>query len=158
MNVSFSKLGIKIEFFVEKKLANMLVTDQTKWRQIRNEIVSKRIRSHKEAKFILNELKEQGIDIMRRAKTFNVKNGTINSTSHKYDSFDTVDEIDEFEHLDNIRGICDAIDENVLGTIENSTAYILTRYIVSNRTICSLSEIESHRKYPHVCEYGLFVF
>jgi hypothetical protein len=33
--------------------------------------------------------------------------------------------------------------------------YILTTYLVSDKIVCSLSDVESDIEYEHVCEYGL---
>lgn len=71
---------------------------------------------------------------------------------YEYDEIDSTDENDEFEQLQNIRGICDQIAWNALDN--NATVYVLTTYIVSDKTICSLSDVEPDNEYPHICEYG----
>ena len=72
---------------------------------------------------------------------------------YEYDDLDSPDESDEFERFADIHGICNQIHWNVLN--DNSTVYILTTYIVSDKIVCSLSNIEPYTKYPHVCEYGM---
>jgi hypothetical protein len=71
---------------------------------------------------------------------------------YEYDDLDSPGESDEFEQIDDIRGICGQIHWNALHN--NSTIYILTTYIISNKTICSLSDVEIDTEYNHVCEYG----
>ncbi|CAF4832309.1 unnamed protein product [Rotaria magnacalcarata] len=72
---------------------------------------------------------------------------------YEYDDLDSLDESDEFERIQDIRGICDQIAWNALD--DNSTAFILTTYIVSDKIICSLSDVEPDHEYPILCEYGL---
>jgi len=81
----------------------------------------------------------------------------INMEEYDYDELDSTDEADEFEQLDDIHGICDDVHWNVFDAIQNSTVYLLTKYNISNRVICSLSEVEPHLKYHHICEYGWFI-
>ncbi len=79
----------------------------------------------------------------------------MNSDEYEYDDLDLSDESDEFEQMENTSGICDEIHWNVLINDNNSTTFILTKYNMSNKIVCSLSDVEPHTKYPHVCEYGL---
>ncbi|UJR37331.1 hypothetical protein I4U23_030039 [Adineta vaga] len=74
---------------------------------------------------------------------------------YEYDDLDSPDESDLFEQIDDIRGICQKIDWNVHDDNSNSTVYILTTYIVSDQTVCSLSDVEIDTEYHHVCEYVL---
>lgn len=61
--------------------------------------------------------------------------------------------LDKFEQMENIQGICDQIDWNVLDP--SSTIHLLRISSVSNRTVCSLNTVQSDSKYQHICEYGL---
>ncbi|CAF4805664.1 unnamed protein product, partial [Rotaria socialis] len=70
---------------------------------------------------------------------------------YEYDDLDSLDESDEFEQIQDIRGICDQIAWNALD--DNSTTFILTTYIVSDKIICSLSDVEPDHEYPILCEY-----
>ena len=74
-------------------------------------------------------------------------------TDYNYDYFDSTDEIDPFEEIDDTRSICHQVDWNVL--YNHSNVFALTTYIVSEKTVCSLSDIEEDHEYHHVCEYGL---
>ena len=76
-----------------------------------------------------------------------------NDDEYEYDDLDSPDESDEFERLNDIRGICAQIDWNVFNN--NSNVYILTTYIVSDKIVCSLSDVEPNTQYHHVCEYGM---
>jgi hypothetical protein len=78
----------------------------------------------------------------------------IDNDEYEYDDLDSSDESDEFEQIENIRGICDDIHWNVLNNTNNSTVYILTKYNMSDKTVCSLSDVQPYTKYHHVCEYG----
>jgi hypothetical protein len=77
----------------------------------------------------------------------------IDNDEYEYEDLDSPDEIDEFEQIEDIRGICDRIYWNVEN--DNSTVYLLTTYIVLDKTACSFSDVEINTEYPHVCEYGL---
>ena len=80
-------------------------------------------------------------------------NVTNNNDEYEYDDLDSPDESDEFEQIEDIRGICDQIHWNVFNN--NSNVFILTTYIVSDKIVCSLSDVEPNTKYHHVCEYGM---
>jgi hypothetical protein len=82
----------------------------------------------------------------------------INNDEYEYDDLDSSDESDEFEQIENIRGFCNEIHWNVLNNNNNSTVYILTKYNMSNKTVCSLSDVEPQTKYHHVCEYGNLIY
>ncbi|CAF4414183.1 unnamed protein product [Rotaria sp. Silwood2] len=80
-------------------------------------------------------------------------NNNDDDDEYEYDDLDSSDESDEFEQIDDIHGICDHIAWNALD--DNSTVYILTTYIVSDKVVCSLSDVESDIEYHHICEYVL---
>lgn len=81
-----------------------------------------------------------------------------NSDEYEYDDLDSSDEIDEFEQIEDIDRICNDIHWNVLNDTNNATVFILTKYNMSDKIICSLSDVEPYIKYHHVCEYGLLFF
>ena len=78
------------------------------------------------------------------------------NNDYDYDYFDSTDEVDSFEEIDDTRSICHQIDWNVL--YNHSNVFVLTTYIVSEKTVCSLSDIVEDHEYHHVCEYGLSLF
>ncbi|CAF1098078.1 unnamed protein product [Rotaria sordida] len=80
-------------------------------------------------------------------------NDNADDEEYEYDDLDSSDESDEFEQIEDIRGICDQIAWNALDN--NSTVYILTTYIVSDKIVCSLSDVEPDIEYHHICEYVL---
>lgn len=73
---------------------------------------------------------------------------------YEYDDFNSSDEIDIFERIEDIHGICDDIHWNVLNETSNSTVFILTKYNVLDKTMCSLSDADPQTKYYYLCEYG----
>ncbi len=145
----------------------ILIDNQSQWGQIKNQLFVVRDKYQILAKNIVDRLNSAGIHISRRARKVPKSsqnyelNNTITTNSsivdeeYEYDNLDLSDESDEFEQMENTRGICDEIHWNVLINDNNSTTFILTKYNMSNKIVCSLSEIEPHTKYPHVCEYGL---
>ncbi|CAF3690473.1 unnamed protein product [Rotaria sordida] len=78
-------------------------------------------------------------------------NRTTTIDEYEYDDLDSEDENDEFEQYDDIQGICDQVDWNVLNN--DSTVYILTIYLNSGKIHCSLSNVDPNIEYDHVCEY-----
>ncbi|CAF3576654.1 unnamed protein product [Rotaria sp. Silwood1] len=80
-------------------------------------------------------------------------NNDDDDDEYEYDDLDSSDESDEFEQIDDIHGICDQVAWNALD--DSSTVYILTTYIVSDKIVCSLSDVESNTEYHHICEYVL---
>jgi hypothetical protein len=92
------------------------------------------------------------INIFPNETIQNISSIDHDNNDYEYDDLDSPDESDEFEQIDDIRGICDQIHWNALHN--ESTVYILTTYIISNKTICSLSDVEIDTEYNHVCEYG----
>lgn len=80
-------------------------------------------------------------------------NDTTEVDEYEYENIDSEEEKDEFERMDDIRGICDQIDWNVLNN--NVTTYMLTTFLIGDKIVCSLSNVEPDIEYEHVCEYGL---
>jgi len=80
-------------------------------------------------------------------------NDTKEIDEYEYDDLNSEEETDEFERMDDIRGICDQIDWNVLNN--NVTTYMLTTFLIQDKIVCSLSNVEPDIEYEHVCEYGL---
>lgn len=130
-----------------------------------------RVKYYKMKATLLDELDAAGLRISRRSKKIREKTraqrekdiadaddeppGDSNHTSlvdYEYDDLNSPEEIDESEHIDDIHGICDQIDWNVSNN--DSTVYILTSYLMSDKIVCSLSDVDTDVEYPHVCEYG----
>lgn len=78
---------------------------------------------------------------------------TNETDEYEYDNLDSDHEKEDFESIDEIRGICDQIDWNVLNT--NVTVYMLTTYLIEEKIVCSLSNVEDDQDYEHICEYGM---
>jgi len=148
-----------------KKITEMLTKDQDRWARMKEQLSKVRVKYQNITKNIVNQLNSAGIRILRRSRKLNQSSRknkrnstTIDNSSiiypdeYEYDDFDSSD---EFEQIDDIRNMCDEIHWNVLNIINNSTTYILTSYNVTDKIVCSLSDIDPHTKYHHVCEYGL---
>jgi len=104
-------------------------------------------------KKIFDELNSAGLRISRRSKNYKQKfiHNNINSNNRTV-VLDSENETDDFEQMENIQGICDRIDWNVINN--NSTIYKLTTDLISNKIVCSFSNVKSDIEYRHVCEYG----
>jgi hypothetical protein len=64
-----------------------------------------------------------------------------------------IDENDDFEQINDIKEICHSIHWNI--TNNYSPVYILKRFVMSNRIICSLNSPRNDVKYEHMCQYGM---
>ncbi|CAF0929613.1 unnamed protein product [Adineta ricciae] len=89
------------------------------------------------------------------ANSITVVHTVDDEDEYEYDDLDSPDESDPFEQIDDISSVCQRIDWNVLNQNSNSTVYVLTTYIVSDATVCSLSDVDTDMEYHHVCEYVL---
>jgi len=78
-------------------------------------------------------------------------NDTTEVDEYEYENIDSEDDSDEFERMDDISGICDQIDWNIMN---NVTTYMLTTFLISDKVVCSISYVEPDLEYEHVCEYG----
>lgn len=82
-------------------------------------------------------------------------NETKEIEEYEYDDLDSDDQKEDFESIDDIRGICDQIDWNVLNN--NVTVYMLSTYLIQDKIVCSLSNVDDDQEYEHICEYGRFL-
>jgi hypothetical protein len=147
--------------------------DQGRWQRMKDKFRELRVKYYKMKAKILDELDAAGLRISRRSKMIQEKTraqrekyiadavdddkppADVNHTAlidYEYDDLNSPEEIDESEHIDDIHGICDQIDWNVANN--DSTVYMLTSYLLSDKIICSLSDVDTDVEYPHVCEYG----
>ncbi|CAF1115140.1 unnamed protein product [Rotaria sordida] len=149
----------------KKNFIEILNNDRDQWKQMKQKFHTIHMKYLNLTTRIINRLNSIDLHIMRRSKK--VKQYKSNETTttnvsfivnndndeYEYDDLDSSDENDEFQKIEDIHNICNHIDSNVLN--DNSTVYILTTYILSNKTICLLSDVELNIKYHHICEYVL---
>lgn len=172
-------------YYLGKAITEILMDDQGRWQRMKEKFRELRVRYYKLKEKVLNELNEAGLRISKRSKkvkqsvkkhkqkfhdhhidpdiyydydSYNMTDQIFPNTTkvieeYEYDDIDSPDETDEFEQIEEIRGICDQIDWNVINN--DSTVYLLTTYLISDKVVCSLSNIEPDVEYEHVCEYGL---
>jgi hypothetical protein len=62
--------------------------------------------------------------------------------------------VDDSEQFDNIRNVCDTLAWNVLKN--DSDVFILTRYLMSDKIVCSINDIEPNSSYEYMCQYGQY--
>lgn len=121
---------------IDLKLRN----DSDQWEKFREE----QMKYYKLKEKIFDELNSAGLRISRRSTT---------AAIDEYEDFDSENLNDEFERIENIQRICDRIDWNVRNN--HSTIYILTTFLISDKIVCSISNVESDSEYEHICEYGM---
>ncbi|CAF4670266.1 unnamed protein product [Rotaria sp. Silwood1] len=167
-NLSSLMLSIDPKFLKGKNLTEMLTNDQERWKRTKEKAHKMRIKYLNLTTKVVERLKLVGLYMLRRSKK--IKQSSEQYTQHEtaintslmindndneyeYDDLNSSDESDEFEQIDDIHGICNQIAWNALN--DSSTVYILTTYIISDKIVCSLSDVESNTEYHHICEYVL---
>ena len=157
----------------------MLMNNEDRWRELKEKYyeIRKKYLSIKEK--VIDELDAAGLKISRRSKKTRhiyqeqrekFADGQINlsdlyddyrasndfnetaNDEFEYDDLDESDDADEFEKFDTVSNICDQIDWNVLNN--DTSVYVLTTYLVADKIVCSLSDVEPEIEYNHICEYG----
>ena len=141
-------------------ISQLLINDQNRWKRMKQQVTKLRVKYQNSTRNIANILNATGIRISRRSRKLVQSSAEyrVNGTDeYEYNDYDLSDEIDPFEQIEDLRHICDDIHWNVLNETLNSTVFILTKYEVMNKTMCSLTDVDSQMKYPYLCEYGMFV-
>jgi hypothetical protein len=160
------------------------MNDQGRWQRMKRKFGELRVKYYKMKAKLAHELDAAGLRLSRRSKKIHQKskhrqqqfihehmhsNSMYDDEYHmsemelsemnqslpieyEYDDFDAVDDDDEFEQVADITGTCDQIDWNAINN--DSTVYILSTYLISDKIVCSLSDIELDFEYDHICEYG----
>ncbi|CAF0844794.1 unnamed protein product [Adineta steineri] len=129
-------IGISSHVLNEKKfLEGVTSSDHKKWQMAENKFRKIRL------KYSKKQVKK--VDQPRHETTL-------------YDDVEInhIDDLnDDSEQLDNILKVCDQFVWNVLE--EDPQLFLLTRYLVSNKFICSISDIDLSIRYKYMCQYVL---
>ncbi|CAF1043599.1 unnamed protein product [Adineta steineri] len=149
---NLSTLMIHIE---PNLLKGILTDDQDQWQLMKNKFRKLFIRDYKLKEKFIDELNAAGLRISKRSKkikqtvrnsdTYNHYNNERND-EYEYDNLNLADE----KQMNDIQGICDRLEWNFINN--GSTVYILKTSLISNKMICSLSDVESNIEYKHICE------
>lgn len=183
-NLSALMIELDPNLLKGKTMTDILLEDQGRWQRMKEKFREIRVRYYKLKDKIVRELEEAGLRISQRSKKikqsikrkkqkylndqvdmyddYDYIENAINQTNHtieeideyEYENLDDDEEDNEFEHMDDIAGICDQVDWNVLDS--NTTVYMLTTFLIDDRIVCSISNVEQDLEYEHLCEYGLF--
>lgn len=156
---NLSRLMIEINTDLEKRITKILTNDQSQWQSIIDNFRRYRIEYNKLRENLLDKLNSSDLCILKCSNKikqsihnpYGYYNGRQMANSNCFDYIE--DKTNGFEKMEDIRTICDRIDWKVNNP--NSTIYELTTVMISNETICSLSNVQSSIKYEHICEYGL---
>jgi hypothetical protein len=155
------------------------VNNRSQWQGMIDQFREEQVKYNKLKKIFLDELNSADLRISRRSerrkqslpkrkqkftgdhinydknqtkKSYIFSNSTTAIDRYEYEDLDSEDGTDNFKLLEDIRGICDQMEWNVINT--TSTIYILTIFSKSDQIICSLRNVERDIKYRYVCEYG----
>ncbi|CAF0859125.1 unnamed protein product [Adineta steineri] len=129
---NLSELLIDISLHV---LNGFSTSDQKKWQMAENKFRKIRLKYYKKQIKKMNQPRHETI---------------------LYDDvgINHIDDVnDDPEQLDNILKVCDQFVWNVLE--EDPQFFLLTRYLVSNKFICSISDIDLSIHYKYMCQYVL---
>jgi len=74
------------------------------------------------------------------------------STNRITNEINSFSDDDDSKQFDDIRKVCDQFAWDVLDN--NSTIFLLTKYLISNKIICSISDIDPDITYQHMCQHG----
>ncbi|CAF1247712.1 unnamed protein product [Rotaria sordida] len=78
----------------------------------------------------------------------------VNENDHfKKDEINSFITDDDSIQLNDIRKVCDQFVWNIVES--DSNVFLLTRYLISNTIICSISNIDPDMSYQHICQYVL---
>lgn len=161
-----------------KTFTDLLMEDQGRWQRMKEKFREMRMKYYKLKDKVVRELESAGLRISRRSKKIkqtvkkrkekyfddqmyddydylhetNQTNETMEVDEYEYENLDEEEDDHEFERMDDITGICDQVDWNVLNN--NATVYMLTTFLIEEKIVCSISNIESDFEYDHLCEYG----
>jgi len=80
-------------------------------------------------------------------------NRIANEKDHsKKDDINSFSDDDDSKQFDDIRKVCDQFAWDVLDN--NSTIFLLSKYVLSNKIICSITDIDPDINYQHMCQHG----
>lgn len=81
---------------------------------------------------------------------------TVDTNQKDYFKEEKIDSsiVDDSEQFDNIRHVCDTLTWNVLKN--DSDVFILTKYWMLDKIVCSINDIEPDRSYEYMCQYGQY--
>jgi hypothetical protein len=105
----------------------ILATDQTEWQTMEDKLYQARLQ------------------FKPKTKSFNLKN------NHIYSSDEDKDIIERF---DKIRGLCDQFAWNIFNNDSHLVSF--STYKMSNKLICSLSDVDLNSTSEYICEYGSY--
>ena len=80
-------------------------------------------------------------------KEIDFQSTTISTSTKDYSEEENID-----LSIDDIRHVCDSLSWNVFNNDTN--VFLLTRYEIADRFICSIVDTEPETKYEHLCQYG----
>lgn len=181
-NLSALMVELDSNLLKGKTMTDILLEDQGRWQRMKEKFREIRIRYYKIKDKVLRELESAGLRISQRSRkikqtvrrrkqkyfddqnemyddydyienAINRTNDTIEIDEYEYENLDEEDDDNEFERMDDISGICDQIDWNVLDS--NTTVYMLTTFLIDDKIVCSISNVEQDLEYEHLCEYVL---
>lgn len=107
----------------------ILTQDQSEWEVMENKIYQARL-------------------------NFKPKRNTSNLKNESNDIYSSDMDKDVFQRFNDIRDLCQYFAWSVFNN--NSDTFIFTTYKLSDKIVCSLSDVDLNSTYEHVCQYGLY--
>ncbi|CAF0753896.1 unnamed protein product [Adineta ricciae] len=100
---------------------------------------------HRDWRMMKDQFYRALVNSKHHDKSFNLRNTIITNASREKN--------DMFERLDQIHDLCYQFAWNVLSN--DSHLFVFSTYILSNKTICSLSDVDLNSTYTYACQYVL---
>ena len=112
-------------------------------------------REHAEWQIMEDKFYQARLQFKPKTRSFNLKNKKTKNNSVKIDRLYSSDEDkNAIERFNSIRGLCDQFALNIFNNDSNLVSF--STYKMSNKLICSLSDIDLNSSYEYVCEYGSY--
>ena len=102
-----------------------------------------------------DKLYQARLQFKPKIKSFNLRNKTTKNNIVKINRVYSSDEDkDAIERFDSIRRLCDQFALNIFNNDSHLVSF--STYKMSNKLICSLSDVDLNSNYEYVCEYGSY--
>ena len=112
-------------------------------------------REHSEWQIMGDKLYQARLQFKPKTRSFNLKTKNTTNSPVKIDRvYSSNEDENAIERFDNIGGLCDHFALNIFNNDSNLVSF--HTYKMSNKLICSLSDIDVNSSYEYVCEYGSY--
>ena len=102
-----------------------------------------------------DKLYQARLQFKPKTRSFNLKNKNTKNNSVRINRVYSSDEDkNAIERFNSIRGLCDQFALNIFNNDSHLVSF--STYKMSNKLVCSLSDVDLNSNYEYVCEYGSY--